>query len=93
MISRFVVLLRWIRFSQEVKLLLSKIMAKDPKERITLEDIQKTAWYKKGFETEAPKKYTPITVTQQQLAGAVSTAEMVVEMHSAPAPSGVPTYV
>ena len=75
-------------------------MVKNPKERITLEAIQKTAWYNKGFESEAPRKYTPITVTQDQLAGAVLATEVVVEMHDAPAasadaaaPSGAPTYV
>ena len=89
-----------LRFSKETKLLLGKMLVTDPKERIKLEDVQKNAWYNKGFESEAPRKYTPITVTEDQLAGAVSPAEMVVEMDDAPAAStaaaassAAPTYV
>ena len=48
----------------------------------------------KGFEMEAPKKYTPITVTQKHLATAVSTVQMTAPASAdAAAPSGAPTYV
>ena len=88
---------RSIRFSQDVKNLLSKILVKDPAERITLEMIQKTVWYNKGFEAAAPMKYVPITVTEEQIADAMSKAK-ITEVDDAPAvgagpaaPSGPPT--
>ena len=75
-------------------MLLGKMLVTDPKVRITLTDVQKTAWYNKGFEAEAPKRYTPITVTQKQLASAVSTVQMTAPASAeAPTPSGAPTYV
>ena len=67
-------------------------MVTDPKIRITLEDVQKNAWYNKGFESEAPRQYAPIMVTQKQLATAVSTVHMTAAAGAdAAAPSGAPT--
>jgi 5'-AMP-activated protein kinase catalytic alpha subunit len=62
-------------FSEDAKLLLSQILVKNPKDRITLESIQNNAWFNKGFESEAPSKHTPITVTEEQLCNAVTSAE------------------
>jgi len=79
-------------FSKETRFLLGKMLVTDPKVRITLEDVQKNPWYNKGFEMEAPKRYTPITVTQKQLATAVSTVQMTAPASAdAAAPSGAPT--
>ena len=74
-------------------MLLSQILAKTPEKRITVEDVQKNAWYNKGFESEAPRKYRAITVTNDQVAGAVSTAKLTAEIAGADAaaPSGAPT--
>merc|ERR1719305_1895858 len=62
-------------FSEEAKLLLSQILVQNPKDRITLERIQNNAWFNKGFESEAPSKHMPITVTEEQLCNAVTSAE------------------
>ena len=43
-----------------------KILVTDPKMRFTLEDIQKNAWYNKGFELGASRQNDPITVARRQ---------------------------
>merc|ERR1712226_1126289 len=79
-------------FSKETKLLLSQMLVTDPKMRISLEDVQKNDWYNKGFESEAPRHYKPITVTKKQLASAVSVVKMPTGAAAdTAAPSGAPT--
>ena len=61
--------------------------------------IQKNAWYNKGFDAAAPIKYAAITVTKEQLEGAMSKAKIqVTDVSAVPAvaaagPPGAPMYV
>ena len=83
-----------IRFSKESKFLLSKMLVTDPNIRISLEEVQKNAWFNKGFEASAPITYAPITVTKKQLASAVSTVKLIAAAGAdAVGPPGAPTYV
>ena len=85
---------RSTRFSKESKFLLSKMLVTDPKIRISLEEVQKNAWFNKGFEASAPITYAPITVTKKQLASAVSTVKLIAAAGAdAVGPPGAPTYV
>jgi len=63
------------RVSKDATLLLSRMLDKNPKKRITLEDIQKTAWYNRGYDPETPKKCVPTAVTNDQCAGTESDPE------------------
>ena len=56
--------------------MLSQILVNNPKDRITLEGIQKHAWFNKGFGAESPRRHMPIAVTEKQLVHAVCTAQM-----------------
>lgn len=74
--------------------MLSKIIVRDPKKRMSLEMIRKDPWYNQSFESAgAPKKYTSVTVTEEQLANAVSHATMTVETAESDDAGGAPTYV
>merc|ERR1719181_2272684 len=79
-------------FSKESKLLLSQMLVTCPKTRITLEEVQKNAWFNKGFDSASPVKYAPITVSKKQLASAVSTVKLIAAASAdAAGPPGAPT--
>jgi len=65
----------WV--SKDAMFLLRCILDKDPKQRITLEDIQKTAWYNRGYDPETPKKCAPIAVTNGQHAAPIRRPKLV----------------
>ena len=68
------------RFSPEVKSLMHKLLARDPKKRITTKTIQETAWYNNARNSKADVKYVPFQAKKERLDSAESETKVHVEM-------------
>jgi len=77
-------------FSAEAKLLMGRMLAKDPKQRITIREIQQTAWYNHGYASESPRKYPRIRVDTAEADAALSSAAITHELNGPDASAATP---